>query len=407
VFGLGVYDADSEASAEASFRVVLSCASSVVHALWLLGSACRRRQDGEVYLAWYEDDAVWHERMCLWPTVESSVWVILAPDGHAYAESVAGCSEGPARARWLRAGLLPGGLSEAVYRFREYPSTRELRVLFGEAREEAMLETAGGALPAVTVYVSPSGRERPVESLLDVAEDPAGGADGGGAGAVAAGLLAGVAHVTAPAPPHEGKSWVVVHLSVGWERVGESVEVGDGDLMLAGSGDLHEALVSEGSGWTKVLALSEHEREAFRERSRRLAPTAPAPDGAVGEAEAAAGASAPRPEGGLDALAARLSAGDRGGGGSGGEGDVRTPAVDFDAQGKRSEAWCEVVAEMTRHGFADWLLDAIVGARDADPSELSFESAKYFSGLKSSSDAASPNLKSFAARKAKEEAEVE
>ncbi|CAK0856481.1 unnamed protein product, partial [Prorocentrum cordatum] len=359
VFGLGVCDADSESSAETNFWFVLGCASSVVNTLWLLVSACWRRQE-KGYLAWYEDDTVWHERMCLWPTAESSVWMILTPNGHAYAESVAGCSEGPARTRGLRGGSLPGGLAESAYRFREYPSTRELRVLLGEAREEAMLEAAGEALPAVAVYVSPSGRERPIESLLDEARAPADGADGGGAGAGAAGLPAGVALVTARTPPPAGKSRVVVDLSVGRERVGEAVEVGDGDLMLAGSGDLHEALVREGSGWTKVLALSEHERESFRERSRRPAPSAPVADDAVGEAEAAAGTSTPRPEGGLDALAARLGAGDRGGGGdgSGGEGDVRTLAVDFDAQGKRFKAWREVRAEMARRSFADWQLDA-------------------------------------------------
>eukprot|EP00959_Pyramimonas_sp_CCMP1952_P441213 9236780-Pyramimonas_sp.AAC.1 len=50
---------------------------------------------------------------------------------------------------------------------------------------------------------------------------------------------------------------------------------------------------------------------------------------------------------------------------------------------------------------------AIVDAYDTNPNKPSFENAKYFSGLKSLSDAVSPDLKSFAARKAKEDTEVE
>ena len=60
--------------------------------------------------------------------------------------------------------------------------------------------------------------------------------------------------------------------------------------------------------------------------------------------------------------------------------------------------------------FAELLclrVQAIVDAYENNPSKPSFENAKYFSGLKSLSDAVSPDLKSFAARKAKEETEVE
>ena len=58
---------------------------------------------GELYLAWYADDTVWHERMSLWPTAQAGIWMVLTPDGHVHAESVRGCAAGPAR------GLSPGG----------------------------------------------------------------------------------------------------------------------------------------------------------------------------------------------------------------------------------------------------------------------------------------------------------
>ena len=60
--------------------------------------------------------------------------------------------------------------------------------------------------------------------------------------------------------------------------------------------------------------------------------------------------------------------------------------------------------------FAELLrlrVQTIAGAYENNPSKPSFVNAKYFSGLKSLSDADCPDLKSFAARKAEEETEVE
>ncbi|CAK0793535.1 unnamed protein product, partial [Prorocentrum cordatum] len=350
-------------------------------------------------------------------------WMVLVPDGHLYAKSVVGCDDGPARTRGLRAGALPAGLREAVYSFRESLGTRGLRVLVGEARGEVRLEADGQELPQVTCYVSTSGRARPIGALLDVPAAapllPAAGAD---AVPWRRRRLACPLGSRWQARARPGTAWTIVD------------EVGGGDVLLGGAVGASEALVRNGSGWTKVLALSAHARDAFRER-------------------------------------ARLNGGDRSPPGPAGSGDAdaRTLSVDFDAQGKRYNAWREVVAEMTRHPCADWpldarptavhfcarmertgrvpsgwldkwsqskniavgdrvhyelgtILDALEYAGSYDQLNLgtlvfaellclrvqpNFENAKYFSGIKSLSDAVSPDLKSFTARQAKGKTESE
>ncbi|CAK0886056.1 unnamed protein product [Prorocentrum cordatum] len=238
----------------------------------------RRLRPGDLYPAWFEDDMVWHERMCLWPTAEAGTWLILTPDGHVSAESVVGSLEGPAQTRAMRGGVVPAAVRESVYRFKEHPGSMELRTLVSEAHEEALLDSRGVPMPPVEVYVSPSGRGRPVEALL------------------------GDSAVVARRPLARRGPFST---SVGWERVGDVGEAGDGDVLLGAEG-FHEALATDGGGWTNVLAMSAQEREAFRERARRPAAPAPAAGGAVGEAEAAAGVATPRADDGLDAPAARL-----------------------------------------------------------------------------------------------------
>ena len=52
-------------------------------------------------------------------------------------------------------------------------------------------------------------------------------------------------------------------------------------------------------------------------------------------------------------------------------------------------------------------LQTIIDAYETNPKQPSFDHAKYFSGMPSSSDAVSPSLRSFAAKKARDEAEIE
>ncbi|CAK0813492.1 unnamed protein product, partial [Prorocentrum cordatum] len=211
------------------------------------------------------------------------------------------------------------------------------------------------------------------------------------------------------------------------------------------------ALVMDGNGWTKVLALSAHEREAFRERSRRPGAVAPEPGETMGEAEAAAGTGTPRADGGLDALAARPNGSHRGSPGPAvsNDSDVRTPGRRLRRAGEEVQGWplddppaavhfCARVERAGRvpSGWLDkWsqskniavsdlvyyelrtIIDALeyagsydqalVDADEKNPSKPCFENAKYFSGFKSSSNAVSPDLKNFAARKAKGDTEVE
>lgn len=92
------------------------------------------RMLGEAAVARNEDDAVFHERLLLWP-LRNSVWEIARPDGDEYREDLLGGAAGPVESYMLdHRRRLASGLRAQVYRFREWPSDAELRRMILAAR---------------------------------------------------------------------------------------------------------------------------------------------------------------------------------------------------------------------------------------------------------------------------------
>ena len=85
-----------------------------------------RLKPGDYYEADYEDDAVAHMRLALWPSTPK-IWMVRSPDGDEWLEDVTGedGATGPCRTRALRAGAGRG--LAALYRFREELEGRELK----------------------------------------------------------------------------------------------------------------------------------------------------------------------------------------------------------------------------------------------------------------------------------------
>ena len=67
-----------------------------------------RLKPGDYYEADYEDDAVAHMRLALWPSTPK-IWMVRSPDGDEWHEDVTGedGATGPCRTRALRAGASP------------------------------------------------------------------------------------------------------------------------------------------------------------------------------------------------------------------------------------------------------------------------------------------------------------
>ena len=99
-------------------------------------------QPGQVLGVFYSDDTEWHERLALW-RVQDGIWVLHTPDGDTYAEDLRGVPDGPAKVKikgidfvyWSRIG----GPS---YRFAQYPSEGDLKGLIRKGFEEAIQEEA-------------------------------------------------------------------------------------------------------------------------------------------------------------------------------------------------------------------------------------------------------------------------
>ncbi|CAK0849531.1 unnamed protein product [Prorocentrum cordatum] len=278
------------------------------------GSAGRefwsRSLPGELYLAWYEDDTfTYHERMSLWPTI------VRDERDLEYVENVRGCVDGPFRARGLRNGRLPSGVAHAVYRFREHPGI-------------------------VEYHISPSGRERLMDPLIDTWalrcwRRP--WTRGGRRGRCAYCDSGGLDAATATVPPPAGTEWTVVSPSVGWARIGDVFALEADDLTLAASG-LFEGAKRNGIRRAQVQATSAAEWAQLRAivggdmsgGPLLLFPPVAPPSDEVGESDASAGTGTLRAVGGLSEPIAPLNGptldSSGGGKGSGDKDNVRTMA---------------------------------------------------------------------------------
>lgn len=83
---------------------------------------------GQTVLAWYSDDDVFHERLLVW-RVDDKTWYVLTPDGDCYAEDYSGDSDnGPLTFQVKGVDFqFFSRVRRPVYRFREYPTDSEFK----------------------------------------------------------------------------------------------------------------------------------------------------------------------------------------------------------------------------------------------------------------------------------------
>lgn len=219
---------------------------------------------GDKILAWYSDDTMYHERILIWKASGTSAWYILTPDDDLYAEDYNDPENGPASfliknqhfAYYSR-------LSHPVYRFANEPTEEELKGYIERALDEMGLKEigpdswqpayvrVGRDLVSATKLLGRRlvGRRRvrgggvihPVGEGLD---DLIGGLDRG---------LQNDVNVIEPAP--EGKVWVLVPPLGSGETVSEVV-VSRGMGICAG---LNGGLVRFRDEWRFVQLMTSHD----------------------------------------------------------------------------------------------------------------------------------------------------
>jgi len=123
---------------------------------------------GQLVAVEYVDDAVLHERLCIWPGRDGT-WRMLTPDGDEYTEDLAcrDSSTGPCRAFKLSDdGADPPQPRKPLYRFRQYPTERDfLEMLARGAR--AVLNELGddGLLVVPREVLTPEGQRTTLKSF--------------------------------------------------------------------------------------------------------------------------------------------------------------------------------------------------------------------------------------------------
>ena len=205
------------------------------------------RLPGHRALLWYDDDNVWHERLLLWPLGGHARrrWVIQTPDGDMYSE-VFRVGDGVARVRALHDDGRRGRVQDPVYAFPGPVANDDLRRLILEAQTMAEDEMrAEGEEPgeAPTQFSDWNGRLHP---LAD------------------AGVL-----VAVPA----GSAWLVSALgSKGSDLFGQTVALGPEDV-VRGSLGIHQ-LSDGSYVPVELVALDRLDswRESKGEDARRMSP---------------------------------------------------------------------------------------------------------------------------------------
>ena len=211
----------------------------------------------------YTDDDVWHERLPLWRESDGK-WMIYTPDKDMYVEDLRGDSDdGPEKVKvkshdfryWSRVG-------GAAYRFASPPSSEEFRTLLKEAYKELARE------PSFDKSWRPDGvmdMDGKIHSSADFLKGllvthrlpPRGGGvlDLGDDGPAALNQKALISNIQPIMPAETGMFWVCCEAK-GDHQIGEVVEVDPKrDIMLGRTG-----LFQSESGWLRLEKLSESDR---------------------------------------------------------------------------------------------------------------------------------------------------
>ena len=298
---------------------------------------------GDKVIVWYSDDSVYHERVLLWKTGEST-WYIVTPDHDVYVEDFNDPANGPAR--FHIKGLhfkYYSRLSHGVYRFDDELSEDELKKFIEEALDDLGYDVLppGAWCPGFArvgknqVSLSKMLGQRVVPRAVKsrgkgVMDGPVPGLQGLTAD-LAPELVSEVFPID-PAPP--GKIWV----SFG----------GPGDMAT-----LSEVLVSKGQGirtgsleglahidgqWLHVRLIDEQQFNSLVSKGNAPTPSARlARDLGVEEASGSQEKAATSGE--------QMSE------------DARTLYVDYDDEGERFKEWRQVTLESREYNYKDWPLD--------------------------------------------------
>ena len=211
----------------------------------------------------YSDDTVWHERIPLWRASEGH-WMIWTPDGDRYVEDLrGGAADGPSRVKvkgkdfvyWSRVG-------GPAYRFSTFPTDEEFRVLI----KESFLELAGDPTfdrewrPDVIVNMNGKtevGKEF-LGGLLTTHRLPGkkgrivNAPDQNDSNAKQLAMIQSVQAISAAGP---GLMWVCCEMK-DEHVIGEVIEVDPSrDIMMGSIG-----LLQTSSGWLRLEKMSESDR---------------------------------------------------------------------------------------------------------------------------------------------------
>ena len=97
------------------------------------------RHPGQVAIVWYSDDNVYHERLMIWRS-NPTTWFVLTPDGDFYQEDWSGLGDdGPVSFKVKGKGMdfqYFSRITQPVYRFREYPDDETFKGYIEQALTE-------------------------------------------------------------------------------------------------------------------------------------------------------------------------------------------------------------------------------------------------------------------------------
>lgn len=258
---------------------------------------------GQTLAVYYSDDNVWHERLALWKQ-SGTRWMIYTPDSDRYVEDLSGTDpDGPNRVKvkgvdfkyWSRVG-------GSAYRFRSFPSEAEFRMLLKDSFRELSKEVVDFDRDWRPISIID------MKGQTHAAEDFLGGLltihriTRKGGGVLTSDPLSPEDaldkqqkmirdFVPADLPP-VGKEWTSLESSAPYQR-GEVLTVdAKKDVM---NGDL--ALIQTESGWLVARLMTQTERDNMLQDSKQAAssshaPEAPAPTAGDKEAEAEIGSDA-------------------------------------------------------------------------------------------------------------------
>ena len=238
-------------------------------------ASLQKASPGQVAAVFYSDDTYWHERLLLWPFRDSK-WMIYTPDGDRYLEDLSGTdSEGPNRVKlkgedfqwWSRVG-------GPAYRFSHHPTDDQLKILIRDSYRDLLKEegfsaewrpdhimTSLGALEPTKDFLGGILTSRRIMRKGGGIEDPNNEED---LRAKQSAFLAGFVPIEKPV---EGKEWTAMEDIPPHSR-GEVLSVDPATDVM--NGEL--GFVNVGGRWTFARMLDQAAREKLSRPSDNKPP---------------------------------------------------------------------------------------------------------------------------------------